>query len=93
MGADVPELFCVKSYRKPNQGSRLPVAIETPIGWSLLDPSLSPSYSTNCRVNFVRTSDDSIHKLVNCLDKAIFKKARPFSTHPIRKKTVMPIKQ
>ena len=44
IGADVPEMFCVKSFRKGPQKS--PVAVETPVGWSLLGPSLSPSFNT-----------------------------------------------
>jgi len=52
IGADIPELFCIKSFRKGPPGS--PVAILFPIGWSLLGPSLSPSFTTNCNVNFVR---------------------------------------
>ena len=37
IGADFPKMFCVKSFRKGPQGSS--VAVETPIGWSLLGPS------------------------------------------------------
>ena len=70
IGADVPEMFCVKSFRKGPQGS--PVAVETPVGWSLLGPSLSPSFNTNCQVNFVRKSDDEIEKMVSDLWDADF---------------------
>ena len=65
IGADVPELFCMKSFRKGLHGT--PVAIETPIGWSLLGPSLSPSYETNCQVNFKRKFDEEVEQLVNNL--------------------------
>ena len=34
IGADVREMFCIKSYRKGPCGT--PVAIESPLGWSLL---------------------------------------------------------
>ena len=50
-GADVLEMFCINSFRKVPQGT--PLANETPIGWSLFGPSLSPSYKTNCQVNYV----------------------------------------
>ena len=70
IGADVPELFCIKSFRKGPHGT--PVAIETPIGWSLLGPSLSPSYKTNCQVNFVRKFDDDVEQLVSNLWDADF---------------------
>ena len=70
IGADVPEMFCVKSFRKGPQGS--PVAVETPVGWSLLGPSLSPSFNTNCQVKFVRKSDDEIEKMVSDLWDADF---------------------
>ena len=51
IGADAPELFCIYSARKGPRGT--PCAIETPLGWSLLGPSLSPSQETNCTVNFI----------------------------------------
>ena len=50
--ADVPELFCIYGARKGPQGT--PCAIETPLGWSLLGPSLSPSQESNCTVNFIK---------------------------------------
>ena len=34
--------------------------METPLGWSLLGPSLNPSVSTNCAVNFVHVREDSL---------------------------------
>ena len=70
IGADVPDMFCMKSCRKGPQGS--PVAVETPVGWSLLGPSLFPSFNTNCQVNFVRKSDDEIEKMVSDLWDADF---------------------
>ena len=54
IGADVPELFCIYSARKGPRGT--PCAIETPLGWSLLGPSLSPSQENNCTVNFISPS-------------------------------------
>ena len=45
IGADVPELFCMNRFKRGPPGT--PIAVETPVGWSLLGPSLSPSYATN----------------------------------------------
>ena len=55
IGADVPELFCIYSARSGPRGT--PRAIETPLGWSLLGPSLSPSQGSNCTVNFIVKKD------------------------------------
>ena len=55
IGADVPELFCIYSARRGPRGT--PCAIETPLGWSLLGPSLSPSQESNCTVNFIVKKD------------------------------------
>ena len=56
IGADVPEVFCMRSVRKGARGQ--PIAVEFPLGLSLLGPSLSFSASQNCSVNFVRTDID-----------------------------------
>ena len=72
IGADVPEIFCIKSFRKGPRGT--PVAIETPLGWSLLGSSLSPSFSTNCNVNFIRKRDESVEQLVQDMWEADFQK-------------------
>ena len=57
IGADTPELFCPLDTRKGKRGE--PIAVETPLDWSLLAPSLSPSASRNCSVNFVAKYDKS----------------------------------
>ena len=57
IGADNPELFCPMDTCKDKRGE--PIAVETPLGWSLLEPSLSPSGSRNCSVNFVAKYDKS----------------------------------
>ena len=44
--ADVQEAFCPTEIRKGNCGQ--PIAVETPLGWSLLDSSLSSARSNNC---------------------------------------------
>ena len=41
IGADNPEIFCTRDVRVGCKGQ--PIAIETPLGWSLLGPSLSLS--------------------------------------------------
>ena len=50
LGVDNSELFLPSSTRKGPRG--LPSAILTPLSWSLLGPSLSPSLTLNCSVNF-----------------------------------------
>ena len=65
IGVDVPELFCTSEFRKGPCGT--PSAIYTPLGWSLLGPSLSPSYSTNCKVHFSRKTDDAAYQLIESL--------------------------
>ena len=65
IGVDVPELFCTSEFRK---GPRCtPSAVCTPLGWSLLGPSLSPSYFTNCKVHFSRKTDDAAYQLIESL--------------------------
>ena len=71
IGADVPEMFCLKSFRKGPQGT--PVANETSIGWLLLGPSLSWSDEANHQVNFVSKFDDEVEQLVSNLCDAIFR--------------------
>ena len=65
IGADVPELFCPLSVRKGRRGQ--PVAIETPLGWSLLGPSLVPSAAGNCSINFVKHQTSDVEQLVQRL--------------------------
>ena len=65
IGVDVPELFCTSEFREGPRGT--PSAIYTPLGWSLLGPSLSPSYSTNCKVHFLRKTDDAAYQLIESL--------------------------
>ena len=65
IGVDVPELFCTSKFRKGPRGT--PSAIYTPLGWSLLGPSLSPSYTTNCKVCFSLKTDDAAYQLIESL--------------------------
>ena len=65
ISADVPEAFCPKDVRKSNRGQ--PIAVETPLGWSLLGASLSSARSSNCSVNFVTRCDSGIERLVQTL--------------------------
>ena len=51
IGAYVPELFCRLAFCKSRRGE--PVAIKTPSGLYLLEPSLSLSSTLNCSVDFV----------------------------------------
>ena len=61
----MPELFCTNKFCKGPRGT--PSVICTPLGWSLLGPSLSPSYSTNCKVHFSRKTDDAAYQLIESL--------------------------
>ena len=63
--ADNPELFLPSSTRKGPRG--LLSAILTPLGWSLLGPSLTPSFTVNCSVNFTRCNEPSEVALVKQL--------------------------
>ena len=62
IGADIPELFLSTDYRKGRRGQ--PTAIKTPLGWSLLGPSLTASLATNCFLGFVNSQDEVLHKQI-----------------------------
>ena len=72
IGVDLPELFCISEFRKGRHGT--PLAICTPLGRSLLRPSLSPSYSTNCKVHFLRKTDEAAYQLIESLWESDFLK-------------------
>ena len=57
IGADIPQLFCIYSYRKGSRGA--PCAVETPLGWSFFGPSLPQSLKNHCQVNFVSKTQES----------------------------------
>ena len=63
IGANYPELFAQRECRVGARGQ--PMAIKTPLGWSLLGPSLSLS-SNKCNVNFVK-SDSILHEQFNTM--------------------------
>ena len=66
IGADAPELFLIRNNCKGLRGQ--PIAVETPLGWSLLGPSLSPSSRFNCNVNLcLTTRDKELHKQIERL--------------------------
>ena len=58
IGADVSEMFCVKNIRKDPKGT--PYAIETPLGWSLLGPSMTLSFQANFHVIILSYKDDEL---------------------------------
>ena len=62
IGADTPEMFCVRSVLTGQ-----PIAIETPLGWSLLGPSLSTSVATNCFVGHANVKDEVLHRKIQSL--------------------------
>ena len=65
IGANAPELFCPINARKGRRGE--PIAIQTPLGWSLLGPSLSTSNTSNCVANFVNAREDSLQRDIGSL--------------------------
>jgi len=54
--------ICIYSAKRGPQGT--PCAIETPLGWSLLGPSLSPSKLSNWTVNFIDKGKQPIEAMV-----------------------------
>ena len=67
IGADVPEMFCVENIRKGPKGTLY--AIETPLGWSLLGPSMKLSSQANFHVHFLSCLDGGHYQLpLLCLD-------------------------
>ena len=69
IGADVPEMFCVRNIQKGTKGT--PYAIETPLGWSLLGPSIMLSSQANFRVNFLSCKDDELLQAIEQILKGV----------------------
>ena len=65
IGADVPELFLPSRIRKGHWGQ--PVAVKTPLGWSLLGPSLSPSMAANCFVGLFNSKNELLETRIRSL--------------------------
>ena len=72
IGADVPEMFCVGNIRKGPK--RTPYAIETPLGWSLLGPSMTLSSQSNSNVNFLSCKDNELLQATERLWKSDFER-------------------
>ena len=72
IGADVPEMFCVGNIRKGPKGT--PYAIETPLGWSLLGPSMTLSSQSNSNVNFLSCKDNELLQATERLWKSDFER-------------------
>ena len=70
IGADTPEMFSVRSVRTGQRGQL--IAIETPLGWSLLGPSLSTSIATSCFVGHANVKDEALHKQIQSLRETDF---------------------
>ena len=86
--ADNPELFLPSSTSKGPRG--LPLAILTPLDWSLLGPFLSPSLKVNCSVNFTRLNEPSEVALVKQLWETDFKIGRACMTLQTQRTIVLP---
>ena len=72
IGADVSEMFCVGNIRKGPKGT--PYAIETPLGWSLLGPSMTLSSQSNFNVNFLSCKDNELLQATERLWKSDFER-------------------
>ena len=72
IGADVPEMFCAGNIRKGPKGT--PYAIETPLGWSLLGPSMTLSSQSNFNVNFLSCKDNELLQATERLWKSDFER-------------------
>ena len=70
IGVNVPVLFCLINAHKGRRG--VPIAIQTPLGWSLLGPSLLTSNTSNCMVIFVYAREDSLQSDIDCLWSMVF---------------------
>ena len=51
-------MFCVGNIRKDPKGT--PYAIKTPLGWSILGPSMTLSFQSNFHINFLSCKDDEL---------------------------------
>ena len=72
IGADIPEMLCMRNTRKGPK--RTPYPIETPLGWSLLSPSMTISSQANFHVNFLSCKDDELLQATERLLKSDFKR-------------------
>ena len=63
--ADTPKMFSVRSVRTGKRGQS--IAIETPLGLSLLGPSLSTSVATDCFVDHANVKDEVLHRQIQSL--------------------------
>ena len=64
IGADVSEIFLLRNLQKRLKGTLY--AIETPLEWSLLSPSMFSSQA-NYQVNFLSCKDDELLQAIECL--------------------------
>ena len=72
LGADIPKMFCVGNIRKGPKGTTY--AIETPLGWSLLGPSMMLSSQANFHVNFLSCKDNELLQATELLWKSDFER-------------------
>ena len=73
IGADVLEMFCVENIRKGPKAT--PYAIETPLGWSLLGPSMIFCSQANFHVNFLSCKDNKLLQETERLWKSDFERS------------------
>ena len=70
IGADNPEIFCTRDVRVAHKCQ--PIAVETPLGRSLLGPSFSLSTTNNFSTNFVRVTKDTVHRQIESFGETDF---------------------
>ena len=70
--SDIPELFCPAAFRKGHRGK--PVAIKTPLGWTLLGLSLLLLSTQNRTVNFVKHYDKTVEQQIQTTWSTDFEK-------------------
>nr|CAB3263162.1 uncharacterized protein LOC104265735 [Phallusia mammillata] len=71
IGANVPEVFWINDERRG--GRKEPSAVRSMLGWSLVGPCRSNgSRSSQIRVNFVTSQDETLHQQIKCMWESDF---------------------
>ena len=71
IGGNVPGLFA-STVQERDLPVLDPCAIEIPLGWSSLEPSLSSTQENNCKINFITMRDQNMLDLVTKMWEAGF---------------------
>ena len=60
------ELVALGTNSNKSFSLRTPCAMETPLGWSLLRPSMTGTVKSSCNVNFIAKTTTAITETVLC---------------------------